>query len=419
MTTPSPAPASPVSPPTPSAAARRLGWLVGAGILLTSATQLRVEGWPIGPGEIVLGLGLLVMAVSMARYGPRINGGLSRPWLWFWLAGMASMMAGWVVGIVSAESLPTSGRDAVAYGFSALMVALLVFNPRPAETVSTALRVVLAGTPLVIGSLAAIAIVGKSTGPVNVWYEGVRFRAWAANPNQLALLLAPQPWFALGVRRDSRHPWVWTMAVGIVVLLGISTGSDALIAAWLCGAIVIGSFACFDILSRARRTVLRAGTTYVVLPLVLLTGMILVGADIAEWIGQRASATYLLAGQGPDRLARWWFGLQALATSPIVGLGPGSFSGTHAPFSGGEAHNTPIDWATSTGLVGLAALVLLLGWVGRRVVQSADRWAGAALLVLLIFLSLHYMLRQPAAWFYLVVLSTAGAVVRHPARNSQ
>ena len=394
-----------------------LGSLVGVGILLTSATQLRLRDLPIGPGEVVLAISLVFLAVAALRSGGGQASGLAGQWLWFWLSAFAAMMAGWVVGIVTAETLSSSGRDAVAYGFSSLRVALLVAAPRPGRTIAAALEVVLIGTPLAIGALAVLAVMGQSTGPINVWYEGVRFRAWAANPNQLALLLAPQPWLALGLRRRGRHRRLLAMSAVVVIPLGIATGSDALAAAWILGAIAWAVVSGVRFIVRSRGSVRSAGLAYVVFPLALTFTAVAIGEDVLAWVGRRTSTTYLRADQGPDRLARWWFGLEAVAQSPVVGFGPGSFSGNRAAFSGEEAHSTPIDWATSTGMLGLAAFGLLVGWIGYRVVRRGDVWDAAALIVLLAFMALHYMLRQPAAWFYLVVLSASGVHASRPRKG--
>ena len=108
------------------------------------------------------------------------------------------------------------------------------------------------------------------------------------------------------------------------------------------------------------------------------------------------------------RFALWKHGIDALLTSPVVGLGPGAYSGITKPFDGIEAHNSLIDWGTNTGIVGVvlfAALILSLlkmGWRNRNFVGIIGIFS------LLMFAQFHYVFRQPIFWFYLLVFS-AGA----------
>ena len=387
-----------------------LGVLLGMGILLTSATQLRLPGLPIGPGELILTLSLVLLGFLMLRSGPAPVHAIAGPWMWFWLATAFAMSAGWIVGTLSAESVPSSGRDGAAYGFSAAMVALLVAGPRPDRTIKVALVTLLTATPLVLGALFLLALGGRDLGPVNVWYEGVRFRAWAANPNQLALLLAPQPWLAVAIGGRGWRRLLLIAGLAVVLVLGIATGSDALAASWAFGGVVWFVAAVTATITRRRDSIRSAGLARVVLPMCLLFVAVAEGGAVVDWVAERGSQTYVLAGQGPDRLARWRFGLEAVAQSPIVGFGPGSFAGNRSAFAAEEAHSTPIDWATSTGLVGLLTLGLLIGWIAVRVVRRRQVWPILALLSVLSFMSLHYVLRHPAAWFYLVVLSTGSSL---------
>jgi O-antigen ligase len=118
-----------------------------------------------------------------------------------------------------------------------------------------------------------------------------------------------------------------------------------------------------------------------------------------------AAGIYAESGQGDLRLMLWQHGLQALGASPLVGLGPGSHSGYTGPFQDFEAHNTYIDWASSTGLAGLVAFALLLVWTARR--TGGDARLLAALLALLVVSVFGFYMRHPTFWFYLAAIALA------------
>ncbi|MFN0179400.1 MAG: hypothetical protein ACKVZ0_11420 [Gemmatimonadales bacterium] len=313
-------------------------------------------------------------------------------------------MAGWVFALGAGESPPTAGRDGLAYLFCAAVVAFLVLQSRGERLLVDATAWLVAAAAVVIGGLLVLGVVsGGSIGSVEVWYHGARFRGWATNPNQLALLIAPLPWLALAVRPVGAWRRRLQRASAVALFgLGIATRSDALLVAWAVAAV---SLTIWLVVSRAAlptKSLRRAAVARLVVPLSLLLAGIVAGPAATRWAEGRIVAAYGEGGQGSDRIARFGFGLDAVAASPVVGFGPGSFAGATGAFGGHEAHNTPIDWAASTGMVGLAALALACLWVLARCIRARSPMATLAVVVLLLFMELHYVLRQPIAWFYLL-----------------
>ncbi|HUF83732.1 MAG TPA: O-antigen ligase family protein, partial [Acidimicrobiia bacterium] len=71
-----------------------------------------------------------------------------------------------------------------------------------------------------------------------------------------------------------------------------------------------------------------------------------------------------------SRLSVWGYGAEAAAERPLLGWGPGRFAAATTPRYSPQvmregvfdsAHSWPVEYATTTGLLGL---VLLLGWLG-------------------------------------------------------
>jgi hypothetical protein len=92
------------------------------------------------------------------------------------------------------------------------------------------------------------------------------------------------------------------------------------------------------------------------------------------------------------RLHVWASAWHTIADRPVLGAGPGQFRSATSPYrdlalvhaEGGDrrfldAHNLPVEYTTTTGLLGLAALVAWLTAVGRR---SAGPLLGFAVAVL-------------------------------------
>ena len=376
-------------------------------ILLTSATQLRIAGTPIGPGEAALAGCIVVLVVWTARLAAVCVGPLTRPWLLFWAIALAALAMGWVIGIVSGESIAASNRDAVAYVFCAVVVGVLVVQPMSEDLIEDALFCLILEAALVIGGLFVLGLASNGrVGPIQIWYEAIRFRAWAANPNQLALLLVPLPWFAFALRHRGRRSGLLLIGSAVVLAgLGFATGSDALLVSWAIGSLIWAGWLVVSAAARPTRSVRRAAVARVIIPLAILFAAIVEGPSAMAWVEDRGFRIYFQGGQGPDRVARWGFGLEVLAASPVVGFGPGSFSGRSSAFAAEEAHNTPVDWATSTGSIGLTALAFLELWVVSRCIRARSRLATLAVLSLIAFMGLHYMLRQPITWFYLLAAS--------------
>jgi Undecaprenyl-phosphate galactose phosphotransferase WbaP len=93
------------------------------------------------------------------------------------------------------------------------------------------------------------------------------------------------------------------------------------------------------------------------------------------------------------RLPLWRDALEAIATRPAFGWGPGGFATAARDLHPSEArfrplaahaHNLPLDTAVERGVVGLAGLLLLTGLLALRVLQQRDRAMAVVLLGILV-----------------------------------
>jgi hypothetical protein len=192
-----------------------------------------------------------------------------------------------------------------------------------------------------------------------------RALGFMSNPVQLGALGAGALWLAVLKVRTSMRPWLWI--AGVAVLAGAVQLSGSRIAL----AAGVGASLVAAVRADRRKALAVVGA--------LLMGVLL--ANFAPLPG--GSSTSRVAGAsasglGP-RVALWTDAVDAIAERPVIGYGPGRFATAVSPhtsvevarYTGGDvlyadAHNFIVEYATTTGLLGL---ILLAGWLitsGRR-----------------------------------------------------
>jgi O-antigen ligase len=381
--------------------------LLGLGTAWTTATQLRAGG-VVGLGEVVLALWIPLAALLLLVGGAARRTPLRATFLLFWAVAFASLAIGWCVAIWLDVWSPGTERDAVAYLLSAVVTSVFLLQPAPAARVRLVVWAYLVGLVVPVLLMLVLAATGRlQFGPVNILYERSRFTGWSLNPNQLALACAALPFLALRLRRGTRgrgaRAALGALLVGVGIV-GAATLSDALVLAWAAAGGLLAAGWWLGLV-RSRRSVGRKAFACFGVPLLALAAAVVLGPAVADFVDERLIATYTEGGQGSDRLGRWLYGLEAMDASPVVGLGPGSYSGPTAPFHGQEAHNSVVDWGMSTGLAGTAAYLVLVAAVARACAIARDRDALLGLAALLVFTMFHFAFRQAVFWMQLVLLA--------------
>jgi O-antigen ligase len=270
-----------------------------------------------------------------------------------------------------------------------------------------AARVLAVTTGLVAGGLLIVALLVDGLGPLQLWYGAIRFRGWAENPNQLALLVAAAPFVSIHFALRARTRIIMSLFVGCALLsfaAGIATTSDALIVSWCAAAALLLVALWKDVILRGSRHMSVLVANGVLMPTLLAAILVLYGHAIYDIVADVLFGIYAFGDQGSVRLSVWQNALAAWERSPVVGLGPGSYSGYSGPFEGTEAHNTLLDWSASAGTLGLVLLLLLYGGLVTQLLRSRARILLLALTSILTFSLFHYVMRQPLFWVWLVLL---------------
>src|ERR1700748_1584540 len=105
--------------------------LLALGLLLTTASQLRLGGSPLGPGEMCLVLWLVVMLVrEVGRLGPPLTFALSRL-LGFWTIFAMSLSLGFLTGLLIGQLYDMHWvlHDVMAYPLLAAVSCMSVVDP--------------------------------------------------------------------------------------------------------------------------------------------------------------------------------------------------------------------------------------------------------------------------------------------------
>lgn len=389
--------------PPDAAAGRRAAWLA-TGVVLTTATQLRM-GAAVGPGELILLAWCAASAAMVPRGGRAAITPAFRPFVLFWAASLPVMLAGWGVAWSRGIAAPGAVRDFLAYAFVAGMVACVAYKPGGADELRSAARVVIVVCTLVLFVVLLYAVVSPRPGLLHFWHRG-RFTGWSRNPNQIPLAVIVTPFLALhGIvrNRGALKRWGLALLACCSVLVGLSSRSDALFLAWPAGVAVLAAHSW--LLALRSRSVARRGKVLLVAAPLLLGGLIVSDGRAVDRVARELAEIRDGQEKGAERPRLWSTGLEAVAASPLVGLGPGPHARVQRPQGAlpTEAHNIFVDWASATGLLGTILLIGLLLHVARSALQDPPLLA--ALASLLAFGVAHHYLRHPIVWIYLLLIA--------------
>lgn len=377
-------------------------------IVLCAASRWRIAG--VGAGEAVLGFATVLALLQNRRVNPLTHS--LKTWYWFMGVSISGLLIGTLwAGALGVWELANFSHDALALLFCFGCLSLLL--PRLTEATDRTYftrQLLGASLVLVLINLFFYAFFQVLQGERTTWIS--RFNGLSANPNQLALYVCTLPFWLLQ-RPWLFNRWVVWLAVGASLLVGLLTGSEALLLGWMVGfawllmqTALRGSWRKDPVQNEHAKAVLTFGLVFGV------------GSVIAlSWA--YAADVYAIGGQGDLRLQRWRNGLSAVAGSALFGLGPGSFSGNTAPFEGHEAHNLYIDWTASGGLLAGVMLLWFQSRVWASVVTGKTAVLAAGFVSLLVFNCFHYMARHPVFWLnHLLILSQLQGQTRKPCVES-
>src|SRR5258705_7605992 len=246
--------------------------LLALGLLLSTASQLRPDGAPVGPGEICLAVWVLLMLCrEVGRLGPALTPPLSRLlifWLVFAVAQCVGTMTGFAIGDRHDSGLFM--HDVMAYPLLAAVSCLSVAGSRLHRV--TWLLSTLGAAWLALQVAFGFGLV--NLGDFDTW-EWERFRGLSDNANQLALFCAVLSLLSLYLADAARGLGARIAAVTcmvVAIVVGRLTKSDAfLLVLVAAGPIFVALKLRRWLMSRERQMTLRSASAWILvlaLPLV-------------------------------------------------------------------------------------------------------------------------------------------------------
>jgi O-antigen ligase len=367
----------------------------------------------VGPGELLL-LAWLTIACLAAVW--------NRAWRWtvpawltvtalFWGVALLGLFAGLLQAQASGFARAAGeGREFVAFGYVAVLMLVLGFIVQDAGMAREMLRRYATVLSLAMVATLTAAFAFRSRGLGGLWYQELRFTGFAENPNQLALFLVPMPFIILQLHGDGSLARIGaTFCLAAVTVAGIATLSDALALAWLVGGALSGALLLWKSGHASGGGLGKVATIWVLLPAILVIGTLVAGPLIYPELESAVTGVVREGSQASVRITLWKHGFEAISQAPWTGWGPGAHSGIRGAFEGMEAHSSYLDWGTGTGVIGLGALLMILGWAMWCCVRAGKFHFLAALLALVLFAAFHFVLRQPAFWLMVLLVAIASS----------
>jgi O-antigen ligase len=403
------------------------------GLLLTTASQLRLGNLPIGPGELCLVIWLVLMLLrEQGRLGPPLTPALSRLLL-FWTLFVFSLSLGFLTELFIGRPYDPHWvvHDAMAYPLLGAVSCLSVVDPgaRPRLCRVAWLLITFGTASLAFQAAAGWELVDLPL--IQPWFWE-RFRGWSANPNQLALLCGVLGLMSLHLADTAARLSGRILAIACLILpiyVGRMTKSDTFT------FVLVASVPIFIVLKlrswlllSQRRLVIHSGFAWIItlgLPLMLvsLVPFAVVAAPDAWNLLKELSkgGGKELQPESELRFSLWTNAIELGVDSAMLGLGPGPHleippsiwqermetqaqpehiehpQRSDAPNF--EAHNTFLDLFTQGGLIA----VLTFAWIFVVSVFIAlkARLAGLGTLIcgLGIFGMTGLIVRNPIFWF--------------------
>jgi len=383
-----------------------LALLFCLGLFAVQMTKIRFFNSPIGFGEILL---VLWIALSSWKciYSRKVEKSTALSIMAkFWLCTFLLLGAGWWIASDLNHNSAYALHNLFAYLFVSLICLTLLCSSNSSEQIEKLVLhifIVFGGACLLmlIYMFWCTELFGM---PLFQNSHIYRLTGLSTNPNQLSLYVVFAPFICIAwfLRSSAATKTIAVLFFIAFIIVGYKTHSEALNLAWAFAFILL----------------LLMVVTKLLLPFInkhrnkyyiciLLFGVMVItlfaGPAILEEVGVMFEKTYASEkNQGGLRMLLLENGVNALKESPYVGLGPGSFSGLNTPFSNKEVHNTPLDWATQTGVVGLLLLIGLVLYAMRGAWRSGRHELISGFIALIIFAQFHFVLRQPLVWVIII-----------------
>lgn len=391
--------------------------LLALGLVLGTASQLRLPGVPLGIGEacLVVWLGLASLHVLTSS---KICNPTALLWLLaFWALFVFIQAFGAFLALLRPEIIDPDlvVHDIFAYLLVAAVTCLVAATMTPEGRLRQSLWFLIGFWIIAMAAQLALGWDYFSISSVNPWYWD-RFRGWSENPNQLAIYCAVFTPLSLHMALTAKR--FGRLAAGLsciaTFVVGRLTKSDTFLISMSLSIVLFTALRLRSWLTSTehRRSLRFAAATIVMMAIVPLSLSLLPYA-VATANDVEGLAASMMKDRGGEatkatanlRLSLWQDALYAGLESGSLGLGPGPHlekpsgitdKGVPLPV---EAHSTLLDVFTQGGLLGVMAVFSLLAGTLALLLRARLDALAVLIFALAIFSISHFILRHPTVWF--------------------
>ncbi len=222
--------------------------------------------------------------------------------------------------------------------------------------------------------------------------DGERFFGYSTNPNQHGILLVAIPFLAIYLFKNKViKSWFFVLSIITSSLLAFLIISDSVYY-----SIIINLFFYFILIFKKSKIEIN----FFMILFLFFIFYFLIFDSLMLYIDDTNSN----ADQASVRFVLWKNGMLAFLESPLIGFGPGAFSGDMHPFELTESHNTFIDLLTNIGLLGLFFYLYLYFKIIKSLFIKNLILPLLMLSSVIVFSFFHNILRHPTFWLILFSL---------------
>lgn len=418
-----------------------LDLLFAFGLLLTPASQLRIAGLPVGPGELCLFIWVtLVLGREAALFRFHVTPALSRLLLFWLLFVLAQSLGTLAAKLIGDEHDPQWFlHDVMAYPLLAAISCLSVIGPNPRPRLRRIAWLLCAlGSPVIAAQLADAWGFYSLPSVDPMWWD--QFRGWSSNPHQLAVLCMVLGFLSLHLAETATTNGARVAALACAIIpayTGRQTGSDSFSLIFVLAGPMFMAFKCRTwLFARAQQTTLRsafAWTVVLAFPLIVISI-----APLAYSISVEAKElAKAMARDNPEqtrektelRFELWEQAVRRGLQSGSLGLGPGphleipksiissrQIDMGHPDFvehpkasfvPNFEAHNTILDLFTQGGLLLVLSVMGLVATAFRDAYRSGQAGLPSLLCGVCLYAVATFLLRHPIFWFVIAICLVA------------
>ncbi len=301
------------------------------GLLLTTASQLRLGSSPLGPGEVCLvsWLGIMMWRCLLLRQ-PAI-GPAAAKLLTFWGLFAIALSIGTMNAFLTGEEYDPVWflHDAMAFPLLAAVSCMSVIEPGAPARLERA-----AWMFAILGAVSMMVLIAGGFGwltlpLINLWYWD-RFRGWSQNPNQLSLLCIVATLVCLhlaDIASRTRDRTIALLCMIPPIWAGRLTKTDAFGYALLLALLAFGGMKLHEwTRTRGPRTTV-AMLTVLAVPLLIasvIPAALWAGSDGGTIVALLSKDGGAQAKEEADlRLMLWREAIERGFESGLLGLGPG------------------------------------------------------------------------------------------------